>query len=399
MKHKLNWCIALVCMVGLLTACNDQKEESQGQKPEEKAEVVDAKKQNATTSQIPKSESTEVKQLTVEPIETEFVNIRSLEGTLFELNQISSEDLVLYLLEYHKAQYPYKEEKEVEMLLLDYIGASRGTTLAEYQETYTRPFVQELERKLDTIRDEEMLHLGYLERDVLQRYLDAHIVYLESQRTHLKMQQVPAMLGLVSNYRNEAFDDPLIGPKFDRLEIESNPSVGEMRPINLKVATIFERLHAGETSVDVSQISKEIETFESYVDELFRQWEDSYAMHDGDEGEGEDYLMNFLQHGYERNFHKGLERELKRLEREVLPALSGEPKQALQTYVDYHFLLTQSLILYLEDMNAYAAEQAFYHAIANYWSQKAVDDDGKTYEGPYQQIGGILQADFSPLNE
>lgn len=386
--------MALVCTVGLLTACNNQKEEQQSQKLEGKTEVV-----SIETSQTPKSESTQVKQSTVESIETEFVNIRSLEDTLFDLSEISSENLTYYLLESHKARYPYKEEKEVEMLLLDYIGASRGTNLAEYQEAYTSPFVIELERKLDTIRDEEMLHLGYLERDVLQRYLDAHIVYLESQRTHLKMQQVPAMLGLVSSYRNEAFADPLIGPKFDRLEIESNPSIGEMRPINLKVATIFERLHAGESSVEASQISKEVETFESYLDELFRQWEDSYAMHDGDEGEGEDYMMNFLQHGYERNFHKGLERELKRLEREVLPTLSDGQKQALQTYVDYHFLLTQSLILYLEDMNAYEAEQVFYHTIANYWSQKAVGEDGKTYEGPYQRMGGITQADFSPLNE
>lgn len=399
MKYKWNWCIGFICIVILLTACNNQKEEQQSQEASDTAEFVDPEKQNITTSQTSKSESTKVKQSTVESIETEFVNIRSLEDALFDINQISSENLVYYLGEDHKARYPYKEEKEVEMLLLDYIGASRGTTLSEYQQKYTNSFVQELERKLDSIRDEEMLHLGYLERDILQRYLDAHIVYLESQRTHLKMQQVPAMLGLVSHYRNEAFSDPLIGPKFDRLEIESNPSVGEMRPINLKVATIFERLQAGEISVEVGQISKEVETFESYVDELFRQWEDSYAMHDGDEGEGEDYLMNFLQHGYERNFHKGLERELKRLEREVLPTLSGERKQALQTYVDYHFLLTQSLILYLEDMNAYITEQAFYHAIANYWSQKAVGDDGKTYEGPYQRMGGILQAEFSPLNE
>lgn len=399
MKRKLNWYVALVCMVGLLVACNNSNPENQSQKSGDKADVVKTERHNTMTSRVSESESGEVEQFIVEPIETKFVNIRSFGSVLSDLNQMASEDLGHYLRDYHLARYPYVEEKEIETLLLDYIVAQRGTNLSEYQEVYTGPFVRELELKLDMIRDEEMLHLGYLERDLLQQYLDAHLVYLDSQRTHLKMQEVPAMLGLVNNYRNEVFADPLVGPKFDRLEIESNPSLGEMRPINLKVATIFERLQAGEISGDVSQISKEVETFESYIDELFRQWEDSYAMHDGDEGEGEDYLMNFLQHWYERNFHKGLERELKRLEREVLPTLSGEPKQALQTYVDYHFLLTQSLILYLEDMNAYEAEQAFYHTIANYWSQKAVGDDGKAYEGPYQRMGGLLQADFSPLNE
>lgn len=392
MKRKL-YHIPLLCIFLLLTACGNQVEKkSEESKTQTKTEE--------TTKEENKSEDNQ-NSFVAEPIETEFVNIRSFSDSLFELDQISGEDLGFYLREYHLARFPYEEEKEVEELLMTYISGFMGNDTLEYQKEHTDVFVEQFEQKLNQIRNEEMLHLGYLERDILQQYLDLHYLYLDSQRTHLKMSQVPFMLGLVSVYRNEVFSDPLAGPKFERLGIEPEPAIEKIRPINSKVQTILERLQREIPSYETSNITSEIETFESYMDELFRQWEDSYSMIDGDEGEGEgeDYLKNFLEHGYERYFHKGLERELKRLEREVLPTVSGEKERALRTYIDYHFLLTQSLILYLEDMSAYGTERVFYNVIANYWSQSELYDDGKTYEGPYQNMKGIMQADYSPLDE
>lgn len=392
-----------VLLLTILAGCTPSGEKKAETKPNQTKEVKEAspvKKEEAPVKV--KEQSTTI---ALEPIEKESFDWIPIYRTLTE--KVENGDFEKgNLYSYFTTVEPYDIELEIKDTLISYFQNERTVGDSDaFHQKFSDAFIKEMDESILKLEEEKLSALPSMDQGQLQSYIDYHKLYIDAQRTHLKRLQIPAVLGVFSQYRESAGLDRFNPKSYERFEMDSTGSLQSIRPFDQEtsemIARLIERSDDIYSEKDVLSSSSEVQRFElvnmkrmkEYLDEVEKLQTKQDSNTSLDSSEEQNYWNNFVQMDFDRYFYYGMKKELKDLEKDVLPTLESDEQQVLRDYIDMHLLFIESIHLYSEEENPYEFENMFVGYVTSFLAETE-----ENTSGPYPELKHLQQSEVHPTS-
>ncbi len=139
-------------------------------------------------------------------------------------------------------------------------------TTDAFHQKFSDAFIKEIDQSILKLEEEKLSVLPSMDQGQLQSYIDYHKLYVDAQRTHLKRLQIPAILGVFSQYRESAGLDRFNPKSYERFKIDSTGKFQSIRPFDQETSEVITRLlergDAIYSEKDALSASSEVQHFE-----------------------------------------------------------------------------------------------------------------------------------------
>lgn len=389
---------AFVLLLTILAGCTPSEEKKTETKPSQTKEAkgTSPDKKEQTPVKVKEQSTT----LALEPIEEESLDWIPIYRTLTEKAANGDFDKG-NLYSYFTTVEPYDIELEIKDTLISYFQNQRTVGDSDtFHQKFSDTFIKEMDQAILKLEEEKLSALPSTDQGQLQSYIDYHKLYVDAQRIHLKQLQIPAILGVFSQYRESAGLDRFNPKSYERFEIDPMGKLQSIRPFDQEtsemIARLLERGDAIYSEKDILSASSEVQRFElvnmkrltEQLDEVVNLQPEQDSNTSSDSSEKQDYWKNFVQMDFDRYFYYGMKKELKDLEKDVLPTLETEEQQVLRDYIDMHLLFIESIHLYSDEEDPYRFEDIFIDYVTNFLAETEGD-----ISGPYPELEHLQQSE------
>lgn len=392
-----------ILLLTILAGCTSSEEKKAETKPSQTKEAKGTspvKKEQAPIKV--KEQSTNI---TLDPIEKESLDWIPIYRTLTE--QAANGDFDKgNLYSYFTTVEPYDIELEIKDTLISYFQNERTVGDSDaFHQKFSDAFIKEIDQSILKLEEEKLSVLPSMDQGQLQSYIDYHKLYVDAQRTHLKRLQIPAILGVFSQYRESAGLDRFNPKSYERFKIDSTGKFQLIRPFDQEtsemITRLLERGDAIYSEKDALSASSEVQHFElvnmkrltEQLDAVVNLQIKEDSNTSSDSSEEQDYWNNFVQMDFDKYFYYGMKKELKDLEKNDLPTLESDEQQVLRDYIDMHLLFIESIHLYSDEEDPFVFEQMFIEYVTNFLAET----EGET-SGPYPELEHLQQSEVHEIS-
>lgn len=397
--HMTIFVLLLTILAGCTSSEEQKTETKPGQTKEAKGTSLDKKEQAPVKV---KEQSTTT---ALEPIEKESLDWIPIYRTLTEKAANGDFDTG-NLYSYFTTVEPYDIELEIKDVLISYLQNQRTVRDSDaFHQKYSDAFIKEMDQSILKLEEEKLSALPSTDQGQLQSYIDYHKLYVDAQRTHLKRLQIPAILGVFSQYRESAGLDRFNPKSYERFKIDPMGKLQAIRPFDQETSEMITRLlkrgDAVYSEKDALSASSEVQRFElvnmkrltEQLDEVVNSQPEQDSNTSSDSSEKQNYWNNFIQIHFDRYFYYGMKKELKKLEKDVLPTLESNEQLALRDYIDMHLLFIESIHLYSDEEDPVEFERMF----IDYFTNFLAETEGET-SGPYPELKHFQQSEVHEIS-